>query len=73
MQVGQKAGVLSQIDGKLDWGTIVYVEHDYEYDLDWVYLKSDFDELNTEVDPKFQGKFWCVIGSTSPLLEVEED
>ena len=67
----QRVGVINPVDDRPDWGKIVFIEYDFEFDFYWLYIASDNDKMNDKLDPRFRQPYWCMIPSISENLLIE--
>lgn len=67
--IGAIICIMDQIDPEIKtYGTIKFVEQDNEIpELQWLYIRANNEELNTQFDPRF-GAFWRIIEDSSDYI-----
>lgn len=72
-QVGQKIKFVDDILGVPVEAMLIFWEYDPEMNFNWLYLKSEYEEDNTLVDPKFNEPYFKIIPDNDEFIIKEKE
>ena len=67
-RIGQRVRIMDDILGCQIEGTIVFIEPDYEMNFYWLYMMSDDEEENTNIDPRIPVPYFKLFPDNGEFL-----
>lgn len=67
-RIGQRVRIMDDILGCQIEGTIVFIEPDYEMNFYWLYMSSDDEEENTNIDPRISAPYFKLFPDNGEFL-----